>query len=338
MKEKLEKILMLAQTEIKNCPDVSNLEQLRIKYLGKKGIVTQFLQELGKLPPEVRPHQGQLVNRIKKAIEVTLQNRKAEINTAEKKEQLDKEQVDVTLPGRRFLLGKKHPITKTLDKIQGIFKQMGFEIAQGPEIELDYYNFEALNIPRDHPARDMQATFFITDDVVLRTHISPVQIRVMEKKSPPIRIIVPGRVYRCDDDVSHSPMFHQVEVLVVDVGVTFAHLKGVLSLFAREMFGPQTETRFRPSYFPFTEPSAEVDVSCIICQGKGCRICKHSGWLEILGAGMVHPAVFGFVNYDAEKYTGFAFGMGVERIAMLKYGIDDIRLFFENDIRFLEQF
>lgn len=338
MKENLEQILLNAKEEIRNCHNAFELEQLRIKYLGKKGIVTQGLQELGKLPPDMRPGRGKIVNRMKKEIEDVLQNRKLEIKTAEKTHQLDSEQLDVTLPGRRLPSGKKHPLTQTMEKIQEIFLRMGFEIAQGPEIELDYYNFEALNIPRDHPARDMQATFFITDEVVLRTHTSPVQIRVMEKKSPPIRIIVPGRVYRCDDDVRRSPMFHQVEGLMVDEGITFAHLKGVLTLFAQQMFGPQTKTRFRPSYFPFTEPSAEVDVSCIICQGRGCRICEHSGWLEILGAGMVHPAVYQFVNYDPEKYTGFAFGMGVERIAMLKYGIDDIRLFFENDLRFLEQF
>jgi phenylalanyl-tRNA synthetase alpha chain len=251
---------------------------------------------------------------------------------------LEREKIDVTLPGRRIPVGKRHPLTQILDAIIDIFSRLGFEVVEGPEVELDYYNFEALNIPKGHPAREMQATFFISDDVVLRTHTSPVQARTMEKKRPPVRVISPGAVYRCDSDPSHSPMFHQVEGLLVDKGVTFADLKGVLTAFVHQMFGKETKLRFRPSFFPFTEPSAEIDIECFICGGKGCGICSNTGWLEILGSGMVDPAVYKFVNYDPEEVTGFAFGLGIERIAMLKFGINDIRLFFTNDLRFLRQF
>jgi phenylalanyl-tRNA synthetase alpha chain len=256
----------------------------------------------------------------------------------EKQRRLAEERIDVTLPGRRLPIGRKHPLTQVMEEAQRIFENLGFSVAEGPEVELDYYNFEALNFPKDHPARDMQDTFFIDEEVVLRTHTSPVQIRFMEKTSPPVRFICPGKVYRHDADISHSPMFHQIEGVCVDTHITMADLKGVLELFVVQMFGAGTKLRFRPSFFPFTEPSAEVDISCVMCQGKGCRVCSQTGWLEILGSGMIDPNVFNYVNYDSEKYSGYAFGMGVERIAMLKYGIDDIRLFFENDVRFLEQF
>ena len=317
--------------------DEKDLNDLRVKYLGKKGVITLSLKKVGSLSSEERPEFGRQVNEVKKILEEGINAKKDELK---KKTSLDEEKdfFDPTLPGERPARGTLHPITQVMDEVISIFTFMGFEVAEGPEIESDYYNFEALNIPKDHPARDMQDTFYITDDVVLRTHTSPVQIRTMEKESPPVRIIAPGRVYRCDSDISHTPMFHQVEGLFVDEGVSFAHLKGILQIFAHEVFGKNASLRFRPSFFPFTEPSAEVDVQCVLCKGKGCRLCSNSGWLEILGAGMVDPEVFKAVNYDSEKWTGFAFGMGIERIAMLKYGIDDIRLFFENDLRFLKQF
>ncbi|MBI3002932.1 MAG: phenylalanine--tRNA ligase subunit alpha [candidate division NC10 bacterium] len=317
--------------------DESGLEALRVRFLGRRGALTAILRGLGELPPEARPVVGQRANAVKAAIEGLLQARRAALRTAAVAG-LASDRLDASLPGRPPRLGGLHPLTATLRDILEIFASLGFVVAEGPEVELDYYNFEALNIPKDHPARDMQDTFYITDDVVLRTHTSPVQVRVMEAEPPPIRVVVPGRVYRRDADVTHSPMFHQVEGLLVDEGVTFADLKGTLSAFVRLCFGEGTRLRFRPSFFPFTEPSAEVDISCVICRGAGCRVCKQGGWLEILGAGMVDPEVFRFVGYDSERYTGFAFGMGVERIAMLRYGVDDIRLFFENDLRFLEQF
>jgi phenylalanyl-tRNA synthetase alpha chain len=281
---------------------------------------------------------GRLANEIKEDLEKRIEKALTHLQEGARQETLARERVDVTLPGRRVSYGRKHPITQTLEEIVDIFSRLGFEVVEGPEVELDYYNFEALNIPKGHPAREMQATFFISDDVVLRTHTSPVEVRTMEKHPPPVRIISPGPVYRCDSDPTHSPMFHQVEGLLVDRGITFADLKGVLTVFVRHMFGEGTKLRFRPSFFPFTEPSAEVDIECFICGGKGCGVCSNTGWLEILGSGMTDPAVFGFVNYDPEEVTGFAFGMGVERIAMLKYGINDIRLFFANDLRFLKQF
>lgn len=337
MKNRLINIKEEALNVLSSVTDEKELNDLRVKYLGKKGVITLSLKKVGSLSSEERPEFGRQVNEVKKILEEGIKAKKDELK---KKASLDekKDFFDPTLPGERPARGTLHPITQVMDEVISIFTFMGFEVAEGPEIESDYYNFEALNIPKDHPARDMQDTFYITDDIVLRTHTSPVQIRTMEKESPPVRIIAPGKVYRCDSDISHTPMFHQVEGLFVDEGVSFAHLKGILKIFVHEVFGRDTALRFRPSFFPFTEPSAEVDVQCVICKGKGCRLCSNSGWLEILGAGMVDPEVFKSVNYDSEKWTGFAFGMGIERIAMLKYGIDDIRLFFENDLRFLKQF
>lgn len=317
--------------------DEGALEDLRVRYLGRRGSLTAILRGLGDLPPEARPVVGQRANAVKAAIEGALEARRLALRAAARVG-LAADRLDSTLPGRPPMLGGLHPLTATLEDILEIFASLGFAVAEGPEVELDYYNFEALNIPKDHPARDMQDTFYITDEVLLRTHTSPVQVRVMEAQPPPVRVVVPGKVYRRDADVTHSPMFHQVEGLLVDEGVTFADLKGTLTAFVRLFFGEATRLRFRPSFFPFTEPSAEVDISCVICRGAGCRVCSQGGWLEILGAGMVDPEVFRFVGYDSERFTGFAFGMGVERIAMLRYGIDDIRLFFENDLRFLSQF
>jgi len=293
---------------------------------------------LGTLPEADRREVGRRANQIKEELESRIEETLLRIQEQERKKALEKEKIDVTLPGRRIPFGKKHPITRTLDEIIDIFSRLGFEVVEGPEVELDYYNFEALNIPKGHPAREMQATFFISEEVVLRTHTSPVQVRTMETRRPPVRVICPGAVYRCDSDPTHSPMFHQVEGLLVDRGITFSDLKGVLTVFVHQMFGEETKLRFRPSFFPFTEPSAEIDIECFICGGKGCGVCSNTGWLEILGSGMVDPAVYSFVNYDPEEVTGFAFGMGIERIAMLKFGINDIRLFFTNDLRFLKQF
>jgi len=314
------------------------ITEIRVKTLGRKGSLTQLLKQLGTLPETERKEIGRRANEIKEALESQIEEALLQVKEREKREALEGERVDITLPGRRAPMGKRHPITQTLDEIVQIFSHLGFEVVEGPEVELDYYNFEALNIPKGHPAREMQATFFISEDVVLRTHTSPVQVRTMERRRPPVRVICPGAVYRCDSDPTHSPMFHQVEGLLVDKGITFADLKGVLTVFVHEMFGEGTRLRFRPSFFPFTEPSAEVDIECFICGGKGCGVCSNTGWLEILGSGMVDPTVYQFVNYDAEEVTGFAFGMGIERIAMLKFGINDIRLFFNNDLRFLRQF
>jgi phenylalanyl-tRNA synthetase alpha chain len=300
--------------------------------------LTQLLKRLGSLPEADRREIGRRANQIKEEFETRIEETLFRIRGQGKREALGKEKVDVTLPGRPVPIGKRHPITQILEEIIDIFSRLGFEVVEGPEVELDYYNFEALNIPKGHPAREMQATFFISDEVVLRTHTSPVQVRTMEKRRPPVRVVCPGAVYRCDSDPTHSPMFHQVEGLLVDKGVTFADLKGVLTVFVHQMFGQKTKLRFRPSFFPFTEPSAEIDIECFICDGKGCGVCSNTGWLEILGSGMVDPAVYKFVDYDPEEVTGFAFGMGIERIAMLKFGINDIRLFFTNDLRFLKQF
>ncbi len=314
------------------------ISEIRVKYLGKKGSITYVLKSLGTLPESDRREIGQRANQLKESTETRIEEALLGIRERERREALEREKIDVTLPGRRIPVGKRHPLTQILDAIIDIFSRLGFEVVEGPEVELDYYNFEALNIPKGHPAREMQATFFFSDDVVLRTHTSPVQARTMEKKRPPVRVISPGAVYRCDSDPSHSPMFHQVEGLLVDKGITFADLKGVLTVFVHQMFGKETKLRFRPSFFPFTEPSAEIDIECFICGGRGCGVCSNTGWLEILGSGMVDPAVYRFVNYDPEEVTGFAFGMGIERIAMLKFGINDIRLFFTNDLRFLRQF
>lgn len=334
----LEQVRIEGLGEIERATTLEELQGIRIAYLGRKGVVTLSMKRLGELPPDERPAYGQLVNRVRDELEHAIedaQNRLADRLTLER---LAAERLDVTLPGRRHRLGTRHPVTLVIDEIAHIFRGLGFSVAEGPEIELDFYNFEALNLPKDHPARDMQDTFYLSDTLLLRTHTSPVQIRTMLSQRPPVRIIAPGTVYRCDSDATHSPMFHQVEGLLVDRGVTFADLKGVLTHFVSELFGSGTGVRLRPSFFPFTEPSAEVDIACVICGGKGCRVCKQSGWLEILGAGMVDPAVFSHVSYDSEEYAGFAFGMGVERIAMLKYGIGDMRLLFENDLRFLTQF
>ncbi|NIP37841.1 MAG: phenylalanine--tRNA ligase subunit alpha [Candidatus Dadabacteria bacterium] len=338
MEEKLQELKNQFLQELKDIGDLTSLSVLKARYLGKKGAVTDILKGMKDLTPEQRPLMGKLVNDIKNGIESALDAKENEITDAEKKKILEEEKIDISLPPRGMPLGTLHPITQVMNEIVEIFERMGFEVAEGPEIETDFYNFEALNIPKNHPAREMQDTFYISDDVVLRTHTSPVQIRVMEKHKPPIQIIAPGKVYRCDSDVSHTPMFHQVEGLLVNETVTFADLKGVLSEFCRLIFGGDTKVRFRPSFFPFTEPSAEVDISCVICGARGCRVCKDTGWLEILGCGMVDPEVFKSVGYDTTKYRGFAFGMGVERITMLKFGINDIRLFFENDLRFLKQF
>jgi len=323
---------------LKKVNSIGELEKLRVEFIGRKGKVTELLKSIPKLPPEERKEFGKTCNVLKGEIESLIKKKLSHFKELEKEEKLKKEKIDVTLPGRRRPLGSLHVVTNTLKEIVNIFTSMGFSVAEGPEVETDFYNFEALNIPKGHPAREMQDTFYISEDVVLRTHTSPVQVRIMEEHQPPIQIIAPGKVYRKDADVTHTPMFHQVEGLMVDERTTFADLKGILELFLKEMFGSDTNVRFRPSYFPFTEPSAEVDIGCVICGGKGCKVCKGTGWLEILGCGMVDPAVFKAVDINPDIYQGFAFGMGVERIAMLKYGIDDLRLFFENDLRFLRQF
>jgi len=317
----------------------ADLEQARVRFLGRQGVLTQLLRSLGTLAPEERRLVGAAANEAKRMLEALLEERLAEALESERRAQRTRARLDLTLPGRRPPRGVLHPLARVHDEIVAIFAGLGFSVVDGPEVETDYYNFEALNIPRDHPARDMQDTLYLTESTLLRTHTSPVQIRTMLAQKPPVRIIVPGRVFRRDvADASHSPMFHQVEGLAVDRNVTMADLKGTLGLFAREMFGPESRVRFRPSFFPFTEPSAEVDVLCFVCHGQGCRLCKQGGWLEILGSGMVHPQVLKNVGYDPEEVTGWAFGMGIERIAMLKYGIDDLRLFFDNDLRFLRQF
>jgi phenylalanyl-tRNA synthetase alpha chain len=334
--EDLKQLEQAALAEIRAAADGDILEQLRVKYLGRKGVLTGVLRSLGKLDPEARRQLGQEANRAKEEIEAALAEASAQVKAAQRRAATP--EIDVTLPGRRPPSGRLHPLTQVMEEVCDIFSHLGFEAVEGPEVELDWYNFEALNIPPDHPARDMQDTYYFNPRVLLRTHTSPMQIRTMEKRTPPLRIIAPGKVYRRDSDITHSPMFHQVEGFLVDRGITFADLKGVLTAFVHEMFGPEVGVRFRPSYFPFTEPSAEVDIACVICRGEGCRVCSATGWLEVLGSGMIHPALFEVVGYDPEEYTGFAFGLGIERIAMLKYGIDDIRLFFENDLRFLSQF
>ena len=338
MLDKLERLQSEVVISISQASTEKEISEIRVKYLGKKGSITQILKSLGTLPESERREVGQRANQLKESTEAKIEETLLQIQERERREALEREKIDVTLPGRRIPVGKRHPLTQILDEIIDIFSRLGFEVVEGPEVELDYYNFEALNIPKGHPAREMQATFFISEDVVLRTHTSPVQVRTMEKKRPPVRVICPGAVYRCDSDPTHSPMFHQVEGLLVDKGITFADLKGVLTVFVHQMFGKETKLRFRTSFFPFTEPSAEIDIECFICGGKGCGVCSNTGWLEILGSGMVDPAVYKFVNYDPEEVTGFAFGMGIERIAMLKFGINDIRLFFMNDLRFLKQF
>ncbi len=335
MKEELLEIEKKASEEIETVRDLSGLEDFRITYLGKKSVVVSAMKQLKDLPSEERPKMGKLANRIKNGLQRLYDEARDRLESDKTK---DVPLLDVTLPGRQPVRGSLHPITQVFKEICQIFVRMGYAVVSGPDVELDYYNFEALNFPKDHPARDMQDTLYVSDNVVLRTHTSPMQVRVMESHPPPVSVIAPGKVYRRDSDVSHTPMFHQVEGFFVDKGVTFGDLKGTLTSFVHQMFGQDTSLRFRPSFFPFTEPSAEVDIQCVICRGKGCRTCSHTGWLEILGAGMVDPEVYRFVGYDPEIYSGFAFGVGIERIAMLKYGIDDIQIFFRNDIRFLRQF
>ena len=345
MNESLEALRGEVLDRIQQSNSEMEIEQLRVEVLGRKGKLTLLLRGLADLPAEERPQAGQELNQLRRVVKEHLDERLKVIKEQSKERVLEEEKIDITLPGTRWERGRAHPLTLVLDEIIDVFWGMGFEIARGPDIEDDYHNFEALNIPKGHPARDMQDTFFVSNDRVLRTHTSPVQIRTMEARKPPLQVIVPGAVYRHDDDATHSPMFHQVEGFMVDRQISFADLRGVLTHFLRQIFSAETGVRFRPSFFPFTEPSAEVDIQCVICGGKGvvsegqsCRICKGTGWLEIMGAGMIDPEVFRFVKYDPEKVSGFAFGMGVERIAMLKYSIDDIRLFFQNDLRFLRQF
>ena len=338
MKEQLLQLKEKTLAQIVELADAKQLTEIRTRVLGRKGDLTTFLRGLKDLPPEQRSQMGQLANQIKAELEQEFDNKQAALQQEAEREKLVSEFVDVTLPGRRSVLGRSHILNRVADELIEVFAGLGFQLAEGPEVELDYYNFEALNIPKDHPARDMQDTFYFSDNVVLRTHTSPVQIRTMEKQQPPVRVICPGKVYRRDADISHSPMFMQIEGLWVDEGISLADLKGVLTAFVHEYFGKRLALRFRPSFFPFTEPSAEVDIECVICGGSGCRTCSFSGWLEILGSGMLDPELYRFVNYDADKYTGFAFGLGIERVAMLKFGIPDIRLFYENDIRFLNQF
>ncbi len=339
MSQDLDSLLERASSAIRESNDSAALDAVRVAYLGKKGEITEQLKALGTLPAEERPAAGQAINRIKGEIQQLLEARKAELGDAAIAQKLASETVDITLPGRRRTAGGLHPVTLTMNRIDKMFGKLGFDIAEGPEVEDDFHNFEALNIPEQHPARAMHDTFYFDDGRLLRTHTSPVQIRVMESQEPPYRVIAPGRVYRCDSDLTHTPMFHQVEGLLVDVDVSFSVLKGTLEEFLKMFFEQDDlKTRFRPSYFPFTEPSMEVDISCVICAGEGCRVCSHTGWLEVLGCGMVHPELYRHTGVDGEKYTGYAFGMGVERLAMLRYGVNDLRLFFENDLRFLQQF
>jgi phenylalanyl-tRNA synthetase alpha chain len=328
------------QQDLSSVEDLSQLTEVKDKYLSRqRGELSLEMRKLGSLPAEERPQAGQLLNRLKKAVTKALDQRQRELKEGETELRLKEESFDVSLPGFAPSLGSVHPIRRVLREMEEIFVRMGFSVLVGPEIETDYYNFEALNIPKGHPAREDQDTLYLSDNLLLRTHTSPVQIRTMEKHQPPLRIVVPGRVYRRDSvDATHSPMFHQVEGLVVDEGISMADLKGTLEMFFKELFSSETRVRLRPSYFPFVEPGAEVDISCIFCAGKGCRVCKRSGWIEILGAGMVHPKVFSMVGYDSERYTGFAWGMGIDRIAILKYQVSDMRYFFENDTRFLSQF
>jgi phenylalanyl-tRNA synthetase alpha chain len=334
----LENLIGQAEEAIATANDLSALDQVRVGYLGKSGLLTAQLKQLGKLPPADRPIAGQAINKAKQVLQQKIEARKTHLENVELTNRLASETIDVSLPGRGLSHGGLHPVTRTLERMERIFAHAGFEVVEGPEIEDDYHNFEALNIPEHHPARAMHDTFYFDAHLLLRTHTSPVQVRTMEQKGPPLKIIAPGRVYRCDSDLTHTPMFHQVEGLLVDENVSFADLKGVLYDFLSSLFEREMRLRFRPSYFPFTEPSAEVDIECVMCSGDGCRVCGQTGWIEVLGCGMVHPEVFRHVGIDSEKYTGYAFGMGVERLTMLRYGVNDLRLFFENDLRFLKQF
>ncbi len=336
--EELAKLIARAEQAVQGAEDISGLEKVRVDYLGKKGELTEQLKSLKDLSPEEKRQVGKVINDAKESLQTAILDRRNTLESAALSQKLSTEKIDVTLPARGVEEGRFHPITLTMNKICSLFSQLGFWIEEGPEVETEFYNFEALNIPSHHPARAMHDTFYFADGTLLRTHTSPVQIRAMEKRRPPLKVIAPGRVYRCDSDVTHTPMFHQVEGLMIEENVTFADLKGILSHFLTAFFEREVATRFRPSYFPFTEPSAEVDIACVKCNGKGCRICKNSGWLEVLGCGMVHPQVLQQGDIDSQVFSGFAFGMGVERFAMLKYGIDDLRRFFENDLRMLKQF
>lgn len=338
MEQELKALVDAAESEIANASAVDAVESLRVHYLGKKGVVTEQLKRLGTLSPEQRPAFGKDVNEAKQRLLQRIAERKSALERSARNARLSAEKLDVTLPGRGLHTGGLHPVTRTIERLEQIFTTMGFEVADGPEIEDDFHNFEALNIPPDHPARAMHDTFYFDEHTVLRTHTSPVQIRYMRQHEPPLRVIAPGRVYRCDSDVTHTPMFHQLEGLWVDDAISFADLKGLIHDFLVQFFEKELAVRFRASFFPFTEPSAEVDIGCVICGGDGCRVCKNTGWLEILGCGMVHPEVFRHVGIDSERFSGLAFGLGVERLAMLRYGVDDLRLFFENDLRFLRQF
>lgn len=340
MKEEIRHIQEKTLDELKGLTSLETLQELKVKVLGKKGSLTALLRQMGSLSPEERPIFGQVVNEARDILEKAWAERIQELEQIALQKQIESERLDISLPGVSSMRGHQHPLTQVIEEMEDIFLGMGFQIAEGPEIESDYYNFEALNLPKEHPAREMQDSFYITEEILLRTQTSPVQVRTMERLNPqlPVKIICPGKVYRKDDDATHSPMFHQVEGLVVDKGIRMSDLKGILLNFSRQMFGESREIRLRPSFFPFTEPSAEVDVSCMLCGGSGCRICKGTGWIEILGSGMVHPRVLVNGGYNPQEVTGFAFGMGVERIAMLKYGIEDMRLLFDNDLRFLQQF
>ena len=334
----LNELAQRASREVAEAADLAALDLVRVSYLGKKGALTERLKGLGKLPAEQRREAGQVINQVKQALQAEIDVRRGQLEAIALDARLEAERVDVSLPGRGQAPGSLHPVTRTRQRIQRLFAQVGFEVAEGPEIEDDHHNFEALNIPAHHPARAMHDTFYFDEHLLLRTHTSPVQIRVMEHREPPLKVIAPGRVYRCDSDLTHTPMFHQVEGFMVEEGVSFADLKGILHDFLNAFFERDLPLRFRPSYFPFTEPSAEVDIQCVMCRGAGCRVCGQTGWLEVLGCGMIHPEVFRHVGIDSERYTGYAFGMGVERLAMLRYGVNDLRLFFENDLRFLRQF
>ncbi|MBT2971196.1 MAG: phenylalanine--tRNA ligase subunit alpha [gamma proteobacterium symbiont of Ctena orbiculata] len=334
----LDSLTEAAESAIAAAQSLSQLDEVRVGYLGKNGELTAQLKQLGKLPPEQRPLAGQAINKAKQSLQQAIEARKSDLESQALSQRLAAEKIDVTLPGRGLQRGGLHPVTRTLERIERMFEHVGFETVEGPEIEDDYHNFEALNIPEHHPARAMHDTFYFDAHLLLRTHTSPVQIRTMERGEPPLKIIAPGRVYRCDSDLTHTPMFHQVEGFMVDRDVSFADLKGVLYDFLSSFFERELKLRFRPSYFPFTEPSAEVDIECVMCDGEGCRVCSQTGWLEVLGCGMIHPEVFRHVGIDSEVYTGYAFGMGVERLTMLRYGVNDLRLFFENDLRFLKQF
>lgn len=336
MEQELQRLKTEAQKALSVLNESSQLEEFRIKYLGRKGLFSAIMRQLGSVAKGDRPRVGQLANTARAEIEELFAAKKEEVGQ-EIRSSLPRG-VDLTLPGRKPPVGRLHPVTQIMNEVCTVFEKMGFSIAEGPDVETDHYNFEALNIPAHHPARDMHDTFYVSDSILLRTHTSPMQARIMENQQPPLRVIAPGKVYRCDSDITHTPMFHQVEGFLVDTQVSFADLKGVLTVFTQKMFEENLALRFRPSFFPFTEPSAEVDIACVICKGEGCRVCKQTGWIEILGCGMVDPEVFKMVGYDPEQYSGFAFGVGIERMAMLKYGINDIRLYYENDLRFLSQF